>query len=168
MILSHTNWLTEIAAFAQLNVPVMSFRLVDLAHQLRHEAGSYTIDAADKPLVYCRGERIGNMAPGWLSLGDGISLNMRWVKVGFGDRAVWVCPRCGQGCTKMYLLGEQHNVMGCTRCMRDRVRRLFRRQAKALRLEDRIRHGRPRYMHHKTLAALKTKIGSLRKMDYLL
>ena len=165
MILSNTNWLTEIAALADLRLPVRAISLADLPHRLRYEPGYATVNFFDGDIRYWRAARVGNTARGWLSVGGGMALAMQWVRIGFGDRATWVCPRCDQLCIKLYLLGENHDVVGCTRCMKDSLRRTIRRQTKALRLEDQIRRGRRRYMHRRTMEAITQKVAKLRKTD---
>ena len=39
------------------------------------------------------------------------------------------------------------------------------RDAKALRLEDQIHHGRKRYMHGHTVETINSKVAQLRKLD---
>ena len=165
MILSNTNWLTEIAALADLRLSVRAIFLADMPRRLRYERGEATVTFVDGDVQYWRAERIGNVARGWLSVGGGIALAMQWVRIGFGERAAWLCPTCSHLCIKLYLLGEQQNVVGCTRCMKDTLRRTIRRHNKALRLEDQVRHGRTRYMHRHTMEAIKARVSQLRKVE---
>jgi hypothetical protein len=165
MILARTNLIAEIAGISGIEVTVRAIHLGEFPRRLRWEPGKAVICLLDGEISYCRAERVGNAAEGWLSVGTGLRLGMQWVRIGFGERAAWMCPRCDSACVKLYLVGDQPSTVGCTRCMKDILRRTFRRHAKALRLEDQIRGGRKRYMHRTKMERMAQRVRKLRELD---